>query len=135
MPGIPKNKANATARYQFELGRYNSFVQGSWVYQSGTTYSLENTASYAGTTAAFSVFNLSAGIAQNSWSLEAYIEKNRSPRDIATSLRLPLELVQDLVRKINLAEYKRQQAAPGLKVTSKAFGIGRRYPIAQRFSE
>jgi outer membrane receptor protein involved in Fe transport len=74
MPGIPKNKANATARYQFELGRYNSFVQGSWVYQSGTTYSLENTSSFAGTTAAFSVFNLSAGIAQNSWSLEAYIE-------------------------------------------------------------
>ena len=74
MPGIPKNKANATARYQFELGRYNSFVQASWVYQSGTTYSLENTRSFAGTTAAFSVFNLSAGIAQNSWNLEAYIE-------------------------------------------------------------
>jgi len=74
MPGIPKNKANATARYQFEMGAFNSFVQGSWVYQSGTTYSLENTASYAGTTAAFSVFNLSAGIAQNTWTLEAYIE-------------------------------------------------------------
>jgi NAD+ synthase/NAD+ synthase (glutamine-hydrolysing) len=67
--------------------------------------------------------------------LEAYVEKARSPRDIATSLKLPIELVQDIVRKINLAEYKRQQAAPGLKVTSKAFGIGRRYPIAQRFFE
>jgi NAD+ synthase/NAD+ synthase (glutamine-hydrolysing) len=67
--------------------------------------------------------------------LEAYVEKARSPHDIAMSLRLPLELVQDIVRKINLAEYKRQQAAPGLKVTSKAFGIGRRYPIAQRFFE
>jgi hypothetical protein len=32
-------------------------------------------------------------------------------------------------------EYKRQQAAPGLKVTSKAFGIGRRFPIAQRYAE
>jgi outer membrane receptor protein involved in Fe transport len=74
MPGIPRNKANATARYQFELGRYNSFVQGSWVYQSGTTFSLENTRSFAGTTPAFSTFNFSAGIAQNSWTLEAYIE-------------------------------------------------------------
>jgi len=74
MPGIPRNKANATARYQFELGRYNSFVQASWVYQSGTTFSLENTRSFAGTTPAFSTFNFSAGIAQNSWTLEAYIE-------------------------------------------------------------
>jgi NAD+ synthase (glutamine-hydrolysing) len=39
-------------------------------------------------------------------------------------------------KKINdFLEYKRQQAAPGLKVTSKAFGIGRRFPIAQRFIE
>jgi iron complex outermembrane recepter protein len=74
MPGIPRNKANATARYQFEMGGFNSFVQGSWVYQSGTTFSLEDTRSFAGTTAAFSVFNLSAGIGQNRWNLEAYIE-------------------------------------------------------------
>jgi len=67
--------------------------------------------------------------------LEAYVEKLRSPQEIATSLKLPLELVQDIARKVNLAEYKRQQAAPGLKVTTKAFGIGRRYPIAQRFME
>jgi outer membrane receptor protein involved in Fe transport len=73
MPGIPKNKANATARYQFEMGRYNSFVQGSWVYQSGTTYSLENTRTFAGTTAAFSTFDLSAGLGQGNWNLEAYI--------------------------------------------------------------
>jgi NAD+ synthase (glutamine-hydrolysing) len=67
--------------------------------------------------------------------LEAYVEKQRSPGEIAASLKLPLELVADIARKINLAEYKRQQAAPGLKVTTKAFGIGRRYPIAQRFTE
>jgi iron complex outermembrane recepter protein len=73
MPGIPLNKANGIARYQFEMGRYNSFVQGTVVYQSGTTYSLENTRNFAGETPAFGTFNLSAGIAQNSWTLEAYI--------------------------------------------------------------
>jgi NAD+ synthase (glutamine-hydrolysing) len=67
--------------------------------------------------------------------LEAYVEKARSSREIAASLKLPIDLVMDIVRKINLAEYKRQQAAPGLKVTTKAFGVGRRYPIAQRYSE
>ena len=67
--------------------------------------------------------------------LEAYVEKQRAPKEIAVSLKLPLELVQEIARKVNLAEYKRQQAAPGLKVTTKAFGIGRRYPIAQRFTE
>ena len=44
-------------------------------------------------------------------------------------------VVADIVKKINQNEYKRRQMAPGLKVTSKAFGIGRRIPIAQRFSE
>jgi NH3-dependent NAD+ synthetase len=67
--------------------------------------------------------------------LEAYVEKLRAPQDIAASLKQPLALVQDIARKVNLAEYNRQQAAPGLKVTTKAFGIGRRYPIAQRFTE
>jgi NAD+ synthetase len=67
--------------------------------------------------------------------LEAYVEKLHAPQDIAATLKQPLALVQDIARKVNLAEYKRQQAAPGLKVTTKAFGIGRRYPIAQRFTE
>jgi NAD+ synthase (glutamine-hydrolysing) len=67
--------------------------------------------------------------------LEAYVEHNHSPNVIASSLQLPLELVQDIVNKVDRNEYKRQQAAPGLKVTSKAFGIGRRFPIAQRYSE
>ncbi len=66
--------------------------------------------------------------------LEAYIEHYRAPRQIAESLKLPLELVADIVNKVDRNEYKRQQAAPGLKVTSKAFGIGRRFPIAQRYS-
>jgi NAD+ synthetase len=55
------------------------------------------------------------------------------PAEIARELELPIELVQDIVNKVDRNEYKRQQAAPGLKVTTKAFGIGRRFPIAQRF--
>jgi NAD+ synthase/NAD+ synthase (glutamine-hydrolysing) len=67
--------------------------------------------------------------------LEAYVEQYRAPREIAAQLKLPIALVQDIVNKVDRNEYKRQQAAPGLKVTTKAFGIGRRFPIAQRFSE
>ena len=67
--------------------------------------------------------------------LEKYVEQYRSPRVIASELSLPLALVEDIVRKVDRNEYKRQQAAPGLKVTTKAFGIGRRFPIAQRFTE
>ena len=50
-------------------------------------------------------------------------------------LGMPLETVADIVNKVDRNEYKRQQAAPGLKVTSKAFGIGRRFPIAQKYAE
>ena len=57
------------------------------------------------------------------------------PPRIAEELHLPVTLVRDIVNKVDRNEYKRQQAAPGLKVTTKAFGIGRRFPIAQRFSE
>ena len=67
--------------------------------------------------------------------LRGYIENNESPQRIAGSLHLPVTLVRDIVNKVDRNEYKRQQAAPGLKVTTKAFGIGRRFPIAQRFSE
>ena len=67
--------------------------------------------------------------------LEAYVEEMKRPADIAQSLNVPLAVVRDVVRKVDRAEYKRQQMAPGLKVTTKAFGMGRRIPIAQRFSE
>ncbi|MCD6271813.1 MAG: hypothetical protein J7K30_02945 [Deltaproteobacteria bacterium] len=43
------------------------------------------------------------------------------------------KLVEKIIKKVTLSEYKRQQAAPGLKITSKAFGYGRRYPIAQNY--
>jgi NAD+ synthase/NAD+ synthase (glutamine-hydrolysing) len=67
--------------------------------------------------------------------LAAYIEDYQSPQQIAASQKLPLKLVSEIVNKVDRNEYKRQQAAPGLKVTSKAFGIGRRFPIAQRYIE
>ncbi len=67
--------------------------------------------------------------------LRAYIEESQPARRIAAELGLPLEFVRQIINKVDRNEYKRQQAAPGLKVTTKAFGIGRRFPIAQRFTE
>ena len=67
--------------------------------------------------------------------LRLYVEEMRSVSEIAEELSLPLELVRGIACQIDLSEYKRQQAAPGLKVTTKAFGIGRRFPVAQRFRE
>jgi NAD+ synthetase len=67
--------------------------------------------------------------------LKEYIEDLRPAAEIAARLSLPLELVRDIINKVDRNEYKRAQAAPGLKVTGKAFGIGRRFPIAQRFYE
>ncbi|HWF10844.1 MAG TPA: NAD+ synthase [Bryobacteraceae bacterium] len=67
--------------------------------------------------------------------LRLYVEENHAVADVAAELDLPLDLVRDVIRKVDRNEYKRQQAAPGLKVTSKAFGMGRRLPIAQRYSE
>ncbi len=65
--------------------------------------------------------------------LQLYVEENFEAAKIAEQLGLPLDLVTDITRKVDRNEYKRQQAAPGLRVTSKAFGIGRRFPIAHRF--
>jgi NAD+ synthase (glutamine-hydrolysing) len=67
--------------------------------------------------------------------LKAYVEDVMSPQQIADSYAFPLELVRSIVTKVDRNEYKRQQAAPGLKVTTKAFGMGRRIPIAQKFFE
>ncbi len=66
--------------------------------------------------------------------LQRYVENYEEPAAIAEALGLPLHLVRDVTRKVDRNEYKRQQAAPGLRVTSKAFGMGRRFPIVQRFS-
>jgi NAD+ synthetase len=67
--------------------------------------------------------------------LSEYIEHYRSVAEIAAANDLPEELVREIIRKVDRNEYKRQQAAPGLRITPKAFGVGRRFPIAHRFSE
>jgi NAD+ synthase/NAD+ synthase (glutamine-hydrolysing) len=67
--------------------------------------------------------------------LEYYIEDYKSVPDITAATGAPEELVRDIVRKVDRNEYKRQQAAPGLRITPKAFGVGRRFPIAHRFIE
>jgi len=64
--------------------------------------------------------------------LDAYVVEGRSAEQIL-ALGHPPEAVRQVLRLIDQSEYKRRQAAPGLKVTSKAFGMGRRVPIAQRY--
>ncbi len=64
--------------------------------------------------------------------LQLYVEENLSARDIIAR-RFDEKTVRWVQRRVNLNEYKREQAAPGLKVTSRAFGLGRRMPIAQRY--
>ncbi|HMF76060.1 MAG TPA: NAD(+) synthase, partial [Bryobacteraceae bacterium] len=67
--------------------------------------------------------------------LEGYIERYEPVPVIAANVGVSEDLVRDIVRKVDRNEYKRQQAAPGLRITSKAFGVGRRFPIAHRFTE
>jgi NAD+ synthase (glutamine-hydrolysing) len=64
--------------------------------------------------------------------LEAYIERYETPEAIVKNRNLDIALVRRIVKLVERSEYKRQQAAPVLKVTSKAFGMGRRFPIAAR---
>jgi NAD+ synthetase len=67
--------------------------------------------------------------------LKLYIEESKSAAEIAMETKFDENLVRNIVRKIDLNEYKRKQAPPCLRVTTKAFGIGRRVPIAQRYVE
>ena len=62
--------------------------------------------------------------------LEAYVERYETPEQIAAACGFSLDLVKQVVRLVERSEYKRQQAAPVLKVTAKSFGMGRRFPIA-----
>jgi NAD+ synthase/NAD+ synthase (glutamine-hydrolysing) len=64
--------------------------------------------------------------------LEDYIEDSRSAEQIAAAHNYDLNLVQRVIRMIVRSEYKRQQAAPGIKISPKAFGYGRRFPIAAK---
>ena len=65
--------------------------------------------------------------------LKAYIEDLRSPQEIADHYGFDVKLVRDIALLVDRNEYKRKQAAPGLKITSRSFGFGRPFPIAQRF--
>ncbi len=67
--------------------------------------------------------------------LEAYVERYETAEAIVDSSRdmpLDLEMVRSILRMVERSEYKRQQAAPVLKVTQKSFGFGRRFPIAAK---
>jgi len=64
--------------------------------------------------------------------LELYVEENLSARDIIAR-GFDEKTVRWLQRRVDLNEYKREQAAPGIKVTSRAFGLGRKMPIAQKY--
>jgi len=65
--------------------------------------------------------------------LKGYIEDFKGA-DALVKMGFARELVEDVISRVDRNEYKRHQAAPGLKVTSKAFGYGRRYPLAQRYT-
>jgi NAD+ synthase (glutamine-hydrolysing) len=62
--------------------------------------------------------------------LQAYVERYETPEQIAAEYHFDLATVCQVVKLVERSEYKRQQAAPVLKVTSKSFGMGRRFPIA-----
>ena len=65
--------------------------------------------------------------------LKSYIEDVKSPSDISELFGYDLALVCSIARKVDQNEYKRRQAPPGLKITSRAFGLGRPFPIVQKF--
>ncbi|HYE30381.1 MAG TPA: NAD+ synthase [Methylomirabilota bacterium] len=64
--------------------------------------------------------------------LDAYVVRNLTRAEIVRMGHDP-QVVNDVINKVTFSEYKRRQAAPGLKVSTRAFGTGRRIPIAQRF--
>src|SRR3989440_915939 len=65
--------------------------------------------------------------------LKTYIEDLRNPHEIAEKYGFEIKLVRDIAALVDRTEYKRKQSAPGLKITSRAFGSGRPFPIAQKF--
>ena len=65
--------------------------------------------------------------------LEAYVEGDLG-REQMVAAGLPEEVVAEVIRLVDRAEYKRRQAPPGIRVSSKAFGRDRRLPITNRFT-
>jgi NAD+ synthase (glutamine-hydrolysing) len=64
--------------------------------------------------------------------LKGYVEEGLSTRDLVAQ-GFAEAVVKDVIRKVDLNEYKRKQAAPGLRITPLAFGVGRRIPIVQKY--
>jgi len=64
--------------------------------------------------------------------LKGYVEEGLSRHDLVAQ-GFPEAVVNDIARKVDLNEYKRKQAAPGLRITPLAFGVGRRIPIVQKY--
>ena len=64
--------------------------------------------------------------------LEDYVEQAHSAEQISREHDFDLDLVKSVIRMVERNEYKRQQAAPGIKISPKAFGYGRRFPIAAK---
>ena len=64
--------------------------------------------------------------------LEDYVEDSHPAEQIARDHGFDIDLVRRVIRMVERSEYKRQQAAPGLKISGKAFGYGRRFPIAAK---
>lgn len=65
--------------------------------------------------------------------LEAYVVNHMSEKEIVERYGYKIELVTDLIHRIHRNEYKRRQAAPGLRVSQKSFTVGRRFPIVQKW--
>lgn len=66
--------------------------------------------------------------------VQSYVEDLEAPDEIAHKFQYPLELVQGIIRKIHLNEYKRRQAPPGIRVSKRAFSVGRKFPIVQHWN-
>ncbi|HEY7617859.1 MAG TPA: NAD(+) synthase, partial [Terriglobales bacterium] len=65
--------------------------------------------------------------------LEDYIEDMHTAEQIAADRKIAIDLVRRIIGMVDRNEYKRQQAAPGIKISAKAFGYGRRFPIAAKY--
>lgn len=66
--------------------------------------------------------------------VQAYVEHHESPETIADKYHLPLELVYGLIKRIHANEYKRRQSPPCFRISEKAFSVGRRFPIVQKWT-
>jgi NAD+ synthase (glutamine-hydrolysing) len=67
--------------------------------------------------------------------IKAYVENDQTPAEIIAEGTASAEVVHKVVRLINRSEYKRRQAAPGVRISLRAFGRDRRYPITSGYSE